>query len=245
MSKALQDRVAVVTGAAGSGMGRSIALTLAREGAAVVVNYRTSSDMASKVCEAIEKRGGRALAVEADVFNEDGCRALAARTMDEFGRADICVIGPGAGWHPEPPEALAAADGLEDAAAELAPVYHLMPLLLPGMYERKWGRVVGLAVNASFKSPSYSYNVAKAARTEALLANFHAAWKHGVTVNVIAPGPVEAIDDFGAALDLCDLKKQWQSRDNVTPQDVAEGVAFLSSDAGRYISGCVLPYVFT
>jgi NAD(P)-dependent dehydrogenase (short-subunit alcohol dehydrogenase family) len=244
MKNDIGNRIALVTGAAGAGMGRSIALTLAREGAAVVVNYRNSAEMAARVCATIEGQGGKALAVQADVFTEEGCRQLAEKTVAAFGRIDICVIGPGAGWHPEPPEALAAADGLADAACELAPVYHLMPLVLPGMYERKWGRVVGISLNPAFESPSYSYNTAKSARTKALLANFPAARKRGVTVNVIAPGPVEAIERPDDAVDLSTLGDKWRSRDNVSPQDIAEGVAFLCSEAGRFISGCVLPYVF-
>ena len=62
-----KGRVAVVTGAAGNGMGRSIALTLARQGAAIVVNYRTSQDSAKAIVRHIESQGGTALACQADV----------------------------------------------------------------------------------------------------------------------------------------------------------------------------------
>ena len=68
-----EGRVAVVTGAAGHGMGRSIALTLAREGASVVVNYLNSKDRAKEVVEFIEGNEGRATAVQANVFVKDGC----------------------------------------------------------------------------------------------------------------------------------------------------------------------------
>lgn len=66
-----QDKIAIVTGAAGKGMGRSIALTLAREGAAVVVNYLTSFESAAAIVAHIEKRGGRALASQADITRRD------------------------------------------------------------------------------------------------------------------------------------------------------------------------------
>ena len=91
-------RVAVVTGAAGRGMGRSIALTLAREGAYVVVNYRTSADSAEAIVAHIRGRGGSALAVQADIFDPDGCRDLVDRTIERCGPVDICVVGPGGGW---------------------------------------------------------------------------------------------------------------------------------------------------
>ncbi len=164
-----KDRVAVVTGAAGAGVGRSTALTLAREGAKVVVNYRSSAKQAEAVVKHIRSRAGTAVAVQADVFTADGCKALIDAATKQFSQVDICVINPGAGWHPEKPDQLNAAAALQDAHAELAPIYHLLPLLLPGMCQRKWGRIVGVSLAAA-DSPSYAYNVAKAAQTQARAA---------------------------------------------------------------------------
>ena len=64
---------------------------------------------------------------------------------------------------------LDAVAALEDARRELSPVYHLMPLVLAGMYERRWGRFVAIALAPPYASPAYAYNVGKAARTHALL----------------------------------------------------------------------------
>ena len=239
-----KDKVAVVTGAAGKGMGRSIALTLAREGAKVVVNYRKSRDSAQAIVDHIAARGGQAVAAQADVFTSEGCRSLVKSACDRFGQVDLCVIGPGAGWHPEPPDRLNASAALEDAHAELAPIYHLLPLVLPGMYERKWGRIIGISLLPPFDSPAYAYNVAKAARTRALLALRPAAWKHGVTVNIIAPGPIGEIETLTQAIEQCDHGAAWMDRGATSPQDVAEGVAFLCSDAGGFVSGCELPYLY-
>lgn len=125
---------AIVTGAAGKGMGRSVALTLAREGANVVVNYRKSTDSAAAIAKHIESRGGRALAFQADITEPDQCQALVDAATETFNRVDICIIGPGGGWHPEPIDKLDSAAALDDVRRELAPVYHLMPLVLPGMY---------------------------------------------------------------------------------------------------------------
>ncbi|MHC4148796.1 MAG: SDR family NAD(P)-dependent oxidoreductase, partial [Planctomycetota bacterium] len=166
---ALKDKVALVTGSAGHGMGRSIALTLAREGAKVAVNYRTSKDEAQAVINYIESRSGNAIAIEADVFKADDCRNLVNTTIEHFGRIDICIINPGAGWHPEPIDKLDSSAAIEDVQHEVAPFFHLMPLVLPQMYERKWGRVIGIALLPPYDSPAYSYNVGKAARVHALL----------------------------------------------------------------------------
>jgi NAD(P)-dependent dehydrogenase (short-subunit alcohol dehydrogenase family) len=86
-----KDRVAIVTGAAGKGMGRSIALTLAREGARVVVNYRSSAKEAEDIVSYIQKQGGHALAVKADIFRSEECESLVEKTIRQFGQVDICI----------------------------------------------------------------------------------------------------------------------------------------------------------
>ena len=239
-----EDKVAIVTGAAGSGMGHSIALTLAREGAKVVVNYRTSEQSAKAVVDHIERHGGRAIAVPADIFDADGCKQLVNVTIERFGQVDICVVGPGGGWHPEPLARLKSAAAIEDLCHEVAPLFYLMPLVLPEMYERQWGRIIGIAMHQTQVGPAYPYNVGKAARVQALLLAQEETWRQGVTVNVIAPGPVAAIDGLEEAIKQCEHGSAWQQRTDVSPQDIAEGVAFLCSEASRFITGCVLPYLF-
>jgi 3-oxoacyl-[acyl-carrier protein] reductase len=225
-------------------MGRSIALTLAREGATVVVNYLTSRDSAQRIVAQIEADGGSATAVQADIFEAQGCKDLIEAATDRFGQVDICVIGPGGGWHPEPIDRLAAGGTLEDLHHEVDPIVHLMPLVLPGMYERQWGRLIGIAMHPERLSPAYAYNLGKAARLQALLLASEQAWPHGVTVNVIAPGPVGAIQALEEAVEQCAHGAAWQTRADVSPQDIAEGVAFLCSEAGAFVTGCVLPYLF-
>jgi len=240
----LKDKVALVTGAAGQGMGRSIALTLAREGAKVAVNYRASEEQAQTIVSHIESHSGHAIAAKADVFQAEGCKKLVDSVIERFGRIDICVINPGAGWHPEPIDKLDASGAMEDVRNEVAPFFHLMPLVLPQMYERQWGRVIGIALLPPYDSPAYSYNVSKATRVHAMLKARHEMWHNGVTVNVIAPGPVPAIESMTEAIEQCEHGPAWQERANTSPQDIAESVAFLCSDAGRFITGCVLPFLF-
>ncbi len=240
----LKDKVALVTGSAGNGIGRSIALTLAREGAKVAVNYRTSKDKAQAIVDHLKSRNGDIIAVEADVFEADGCKNLVNTTIERFGRIDICVVNPGAGWHPEPVDKLNSFTAIEDVQHEVAPFFHLMPLVLPQMYERKWGRIIGISLLPPYDSPAYSYNVGKAARTHAFLLARDEAWRNGVTINVIAPGPVPAIESLTEAIEQCDHGPAWQKRSNTSPQDIAETVAFLCSDSGRFVSGCVLPFLY-
>ncbi len=240
----LKDKVALVTGSAGSGMGRSIALTLAREGAKVVINYRKSAEQARAVVDHIKARSGDATAIKADVFHAEGCKDLVNAVTEHFGRVDICVVNPGAGWHPEPLDKLDSAAAMEDVRNEVAPFLHLMPLVLPQMYDRKWGRVVGIALLPPYGSPAYSYNVGKAARVQAMLQARDQAWRNSVTVNIIGPGPVPGIESLAEAVEQCDHGPAWQQRSNTSPQDIAEGVVYLCSDAGRFVTGCVLPFLF-
>ncbi len=248
MTASLLGKVAVVTGASGIGMGRSIALTLAREGARVVVNYRTGAENAQEVVNAIAACGGEAVAVQADILDPQACARLVDEAQQLLGPIDICVINPGAGWHPETADRLAPNQALEDLHSEMAPLFNLAPLVLPGMYQRHWGRWITIALNPAYPSPAYSYNAAKAARLQALLLIAGEAWKHGVTANVIAPGPVAPFLSLQDAADACLGAKEdrpaWMERGNVTPQDIAEGVVFLCSSLGQFINGCVLPYVF-
>jgi len=239
-----KNKVAIVTGAAGNGIGRSIALTLAREGAKVAVNYRTSKEQAQAVVSYIENHSGDALAIKADVFQTEDCKNLVDTVVERFGRIDICVINPGAGWHPEPIDKLDASAAMGDIQHEVTPFFHLMPLVLPQMYEHQWGRIVGIALLPPYDSPAYSYNVGKAARVQAMLKARDEMWRHDVTVNVIAPGPVPAIESLTEAIEQCEHGPAWQERANTSPQDIAESVAFLCSDAGRFITGCVLPFLF-
>ncbi|HEX2906090.1 MAG TPA: SDR family oxidoreductase [Phototrophicaceae bacterium] len=237
-------KVAIVTGAS-SGIGCSTALTLAREGASVVVNYYNNADAAKQVVAHITGQGGRALAVQADIFEVAGCQKLVTTTIEQFGRVDIGVINPGGGWHPEPPNALDAAAALDDIQHESAPVLYLLPLLLPCMAQQHWGRIIAVGMNPNLPSPAYAYNLAKAARREAILQAHPAAWAQGVTLNVVAPGPVDEIQSLEEAIAQSQQGEAWRNRATTSPQDIAESIAFLCSEAGRFITGAVLPLHFS
>ncbi len=240
----LNGKTAIITGASGSGMGRSIALTMAREGFAIVVNYLKNIKSADEIATYIEDRGGKAMTVQSNIFIKEECEKLVGDTIDFFGRIDVCIIGPGANWNPESLSDLNSIKAIQDINQETTPVYNLLPLLLKNMEKRSWGRIIGIASNMDIPSPSYSYNAAKIARIETLKLAVSEAWKKGVTINIIAPGPVDEIPSFKTACDYCDHIEEWNGRKKVTPQDIAEGVAFLCSDSGKYITGCILPYQF-
>lgn len=235
-------KVALVTGASGSGIGRSTALTLARDGFNIAVNFRSDEAAANAVVEAVRGLGVAAAAVRADLFDLAQAQALVPRVIETFGRLDALVIGPGAGWHPEPPDHLAAEDALADTRQEVLPVFALMPQAIAAMAAQGGGRIVGIATNPRLPSPSYAYNTAKQARTAALLGMVDLCWRKRITVNVVAPGPVDAIPTLAEAVALNgDFSRSTAS---ISPQDIAEIVAFLCSDRGRFITGNVVGTYF-
>ena len=240
----LTNKTAIVTGASGNGLGRSIALTLAKEGANVVINYKNNDSKAEEIVKYIKSNNGNAIAVKANIFIGKECEVLINETIKQYGKVDILVIVPGAGWHVESVDNLEIEKSIADINNEVSPVYHFFPKVLPVMYQQKWGRIIGISVLANPPSPSYSYNVAKRARTEALLQASHEAWKNNVTINVISPGPVGHIDLFESAVNLADKEDEWTTRKNITPQDIAETVLFLCSDEAAYITGSEINFKF-
>jgi 3-oxoacyl-[acyl-carrier protein] reductase len=244
MYKKLTNKTAIVTGASGNGLGRSIALTLAKEGANVVINYKNSKNKANEIVQYIRANNGNSIAVQANIFEEKGCNILVRETVKQYGKVDILIIGPGAGWNMEPIENLNIKRSLEDINGEIAPIYYLFPKVLPIMYQQKWGWIIGISVLANPPSPSYSFNVAKRARTEALLQASHEAWKNNVTINAISPGPVGHIEQFDTAIHLAAKEDEWKTRKNITPQDIAETVLFLCSEGAAYVTGTEMNFRF-
>jgi NAD(P)-dependent dehydrogenase (short-subunit alcohol dehydrogenase family) len=237
------NRVALVTGSAGNGIGRSIALTLANKGVKTVINYRTSKQNAEKICSYIKSIKGESIAICADILDQVQCKKLVNEIIETYGRLDICIIGPGAGWNPESPDKLKTQSSIIDFEQELKPIYNLFPLILPIMYKQQYGRIIGMGMNPDYLSPAYSYNVAKFGRTNALELAYKDAWNHGVTINTISPGPVEGFSSFEKAVENIE-PESMKKRDKVNPQDVAEIVSFLCSDRGRYVSGNTIKMVF-
>ena len=240
----MKNRVAIVTGAAGKGIGRSTALTLGRDGARVVVNYRNSDKEAARVAEQIILRGGTAITCKADVTVADDCARLVEQTIEQFGTVDILVIGPGAGWHPAALGQLSGSDALLDSHAELAPICHLIEQVVPIMKSKSFGRIVGIGVNLSKPSPAFSYNAAKGARAAYFDQAWQSLWTFGITINLVSPGPFNEIASLEEAVALTDHAASWNRRSTATPQDVAEIISFLASDRAAFLTGSNIPLMF-
>jgi 3-oxoacyl-[acyl-carrier protein] reductase len=240
----LAGRVAIVTGG-GRGIGRAIALALAREGAAVVVAARTAAEVKA-TSEAIEAEGGRALAVPADVADLACVERLEAEARTRFGGVDILVnnagiqgpIGPAA---ESPPEVWA-----RTIAVNLLGSFYCARAVLPGMIARRRGKIINLSGGgATAPRPFFSaYAASKAALvrwTETLAAEVR---PHGIDVNAIAPGAVhtrmaEEVLAAGPAAGEAALEQARRQRETggVPPERAAALAVFLASPASDGLTG--------
>ena len=189
----LGDRVALVTGG-GRGIGRAIGMGLAAAGARVAVLARSADELGHSAASIIE-HGGTALAVPADVSDEDQVEAALTSIHDRWGPVEILINNAAVVW---PLGASVTLDPREWAAAlatNVTAIARLTFRVLPAMTERGWGRVVnvssGVAANPSGLVRANAYATSKAA-LEAHTLNLAAELAGtGVTVNVFRPGAVD------------------------------------------------------
>src|SRR5439155_741915 len=145
MTRSLNGRVALVTGSTGEGMGRSTALTLAREGADVVQNHgtnrRTSPANNRRLVDAIERLSARAIVVRADTAKGDDVRKMFRLAEQEFGPVDILVNNAGGPWHPRQDLAKVQDRAWQGVLRpEIDRMFHTIRTALPRMRRRRWGR---------------------------------------------------------------------------------------------------------
>ena len=184
----LQGRVALVTGAS-RGIGRAIALGLARAGADVTVNYRERAAEAAEVVQEIEAMGRRAVAVQADVTRAADVERLARSPLGEIG---ILVNNAGIA-RPQPLEAITEQDWNELIAANLTSCFLMTQAVLPQMRAARWGRIINLSsVAAQIGGVIGPHYAASKAGMLGLTHSYAAILaKEGITANAIAPALIE------------------------------------------------------
>lgn len=234
----MTGKVAVVTGAS-RGIGRAVAERFARDGARVVVNYARSVDQAEQVVAGIREWGGEAIAVWADMGRPEQIAQLFEQTTERFGRLDVLVNNAGA----YDAHRLERSDEAHYAA--LFDVNVRGVLLASREAARRFGETGGRIINISSGAaraavPGGAVYAASKAAVEAL-TRCHAAelGPRGITVNAVAPGFTES--------DMLDVALPAEARDGMIaltalgrlgrPEDIADVVAFLTSDDARWITG--------
>jgi 3-oxoacyl-[acyl-carrier protein] reductase len=187
----LAGRIALVTGA-NRGIGRAIALALAKAGADVAVNFRTHEAEAQEVCSQIAGCGRRAVAVKADVSVTSEVAALVESVGRELGDISILVNNAGI-TRPQPLEGITEQDWDQIIAINLKSMFLVTQAVLPGMRKHRWGRIINLSSVAAqlggIVGPHYA---ASKAGVLGLTHSYSALLaKEGITVNAIAPALIE------------------------------------------------------
>jgi 2-hydroxycyclohexanecarboxyl-CoA dehydrogenase len=237
-------RVAFVTGA-GRGIGRAIALRLAEHGDVLAIGDIRSND-ADETVTAIEELGGRAVALTLDVTDSGSVENAVEETLGLLGPVEILVNN--AGWDEMHPF-LETDEPFWDRVIEVnfKGCLRMTRAALPGMVERKWGRIVNIGSDAGRVGSSFEsvYSGAKAgviAFTKTIAREYA---RSGVTANTVCPGPTDTAMLAEVAADQGEkiieaMKRAIPMKRLATPEDVATAVAFFASDEADYITGQTL-----
>ncbi|MGE3807841.1 MAG: SDR family NAD(P)-dependent oxidoreductase [Gemmataceae bacterium] len=228
----LAGKVALVTGAS-RGIGREIAIGLARAGADVAVNYLARLEDARETTAEIEKLSRRALLVQADVARADDITRLLHTVEEDLGSIDILVNNAGV-TRPMPLEQLTEKDWHDLIAINLTSVFLLTQGVLPGMRKRHWGRIINLSsVAAQLGGVVGPHYAASKAGIHGLTHSYAALLaKEGITVNTIAPALIMTemvMHNPKARADLIPVGRFGE------PDEVADIAVLLASNG--YITG--------
>ena len=234
-------RVALVTGAS-RGIGRAIAVALARNGAAVAINYRERRDRAEEVVRAITLAGGRAVAVAGDLAKADDCGRLVDATRQALGPIDILVNNAGVLHKGDLTDFdYSQMDRMRDVNVD--GLVHVTRAAIGDMKSKRWGRIVNIASIAGFgvSTAGTTFYAATKAAVITLTRRFALnLGPHGITVNAIAPGFIatDMAADSGADFDAIAAKAMM--RRVGTPDDIAAAASFLASEEAGFITAQIL-----
>ncbi|MCU1450048.1 MAG: hypothetical protein JWP02_2218 [Acidimicrobiales bacterium] len=240
----LEGRVALVTGGS-RGIGRGIALALAADGADVAVNYRKDEESAQQTVADIEGLGRRAAAYRASIDSVEEDQAMVDGVLDAFGHVDILVNNAGIASRGQTVADTDPAELMRVVGTHALGAHHVTRMLLPQMRKQQRGDIVMISSVATRENAAGGapYNMAKAALEALAMTLAREERTNGIRVNVVAPGLVDT--EMGRRLvkgamgvnDIRTLDKGMPFGRVCAPEDVAEVVRFLVSDAGDYVTG--------
>lgn len=237
----LSDKVALVTGAS-RGIGRAIALSLAREGADVVINCLASVAEADGVAGEIKGLGRSAVIIRADVASKAEVDAMVKKVVDGFGKIDILVNNAGM-------STFGASEELEESRwrrgldVMLTGAFFCSQAAGRAMIKRRSGKIINIAsINGIVAFPErVCYSCAKAGLMQ-LTKVLGSEWaRYNINVNAIAPGYVRTnlVEDLAekGVLDIGELTARTPLGRLAEPEEIADAVIFLASEASKYMAG--------
>jgi len=241
MNRSLNGKVAVVTGAS-RGIGRAIALELARRGARVVVNYYRNAEAAAEVVTAIKAAGGQAIAVQADVGDFEQAAGLIQAALDAFDRIDILVNNAGT-TRDQLLMLMKERDWDDVLRTNLKSVFNCCKAAARPMVRQRRGRIINITSVSGIagQGGQTNYAASKAGIIGFTKSLAKELGPRNITVNAVAPGfiPTDLTADLPEelkqkAIEVTPLKRLGR------PEEIAYAVAFLASDEAAFITGEVL-----
>jgi 3-oxoacyl-[acyl-carrier protein] reductase len=241
LSRTLLDRVAIVTGS-GQGIGRGIALCLARAGANVVIAEQATERIAT-VAAAVEDLGVKSLGLTVDVSRSEDVQRMVQDTVRHFGRIDILVNDAGRVLV-KPMVEQSEADWDRVVDTNLKGVFLCCRYVMPEMIAHKRGAIVNIASIAAFHTtvPHVPYAASKAGVVALTRDLAYEVARYSIRVNAIAPGPIDtpmsqsvSVEQRQGIIRTVPLGRMGE------PEDIGQAVVFLASDAASFITGVTLP----
>jgi 3-oxoacyl-[acyl-carrier protein] reductase len=237
----LRNRVAVITGGT-RGIGKGIAMQLARDGAKIALAYRTNKAAAQTALRQLQAMGSDCVAVETNIIEPARAEQLIKTVVDRYGRVDVLVNNVGEfRWGTLVDSVLQEWTGIFDS--NVMTVLYMCRAALPLMRKGRWGRVINLgavgAERAFGQAKISAYAAAKAAVVAMSRSLALEEAKNGITVNVVNPSSIDEKD-----LTLEEARKLKDARFPIgrppTVEDVAAAVSFFASEEAEYVTGQVI-----
>lgn len=227
-ANALDGKVAVVTGA-GRGIGKEIALSFARAGAALCCVSRSEAAIDTTV-EEITRSGGRGLAIAADVRDYDAMQAVFASAAQQLGGIDIVIINAGVNLDRRTVEESVPADWRLTIEVNLFGAYNTAKAAIPHLKERGGGKIItlGSGVGHRANTKRAAYAASKAGLWSLVTVLAQELWPYNITVNELIPGPVDtsltSSEDVRRGT-VFNIESEWIK----TPEDVVPLALFLAT----------------
>lgn len=237
-----RKKVALVTGAA-RGIGRAIAIDLAAQGVSVVINYRSRRDAAEEVMAVIQASGGESMIIGADVAKDDAVKSMVDEIETRWGSIDILVNN--ATTHKGGRiQSLSHEEWDTVLGSALGGAFHCCRYVVPGMVERRWGRIINLSSYVALHGyqGDCAYGTAKAGLLGFTMSLAKEVATRGITVNAVIPGFVPTDMTRGLFDTQEKLEREMQNipmRRPGTPEEIADMVNFLVFK-GQYITGTAI-----